>query len=208
MSSVEILVVIATALAGGLVAHMIWRLVEGEAPSVRPAAAEQGAPRARARSAGAPPAEPVAEAISALRADIAQIARAQIALIEGQGERDTQLLSELRAIAGTTDPAILEALQRIEAALHAAEPGGTRAPDHTPPRPGADARADQRPPALMEIEGEPEEIFPEQPSTQRESLVSLLARARAEDGAGRAGTVDDSAERPPKPASAARRGRA
>lgn len=64
--------------------------------------------------------EPVAapevmDRLASLKADIATLAQAQLALLEGRAERESRLLAEMRAVAGT--PELSAGLARIESAL-------------------------------------------------------------------------------------------
>ncbi|MHA3976178.1 hypothetical protein ACW9UR_00720 [Halovulum sp. GXIMD14794] len=72
-----------------------------------------------------PPAAPagpdpeVLARLDGLKADIATLAQAQLALLEGRAERESRLLAEMRAIAAT--PELTKGLGRVEAALAALE---------------------------------------------------------------------------------------
>jgi len=144
VSLVDIVITLTAAGAGGTVAWLAWRLSgvlgfvrvrpgsTARAGSTEPAAAPQaddprvGAPDAAPpkaearRTAPQQRAEPAAppdfmERLDSLKADIATLAQAQLAMLEGRAEQESRFLAEMRAIAGT--PELASGLARIEAAL-------------------------------------------------------------------------------------------
>lgn len=216
MSLVDIVITLTAAGAGGTVAWLAWRLsgVLGfvrarpgsttQAKSTEPDAAPQADdPRARAPDAAPPPAEahrtdpqqraaPAAspdlmERIDSLKADIATLAQAQLAMLEGRAEQESRFLAEMRAIAGT--PELASGLARIEAALTALSSHLTTT-DATPAAP-AQAQQARNEMFIEDAGGQPPQPQPQarpqpHPQTPRaesardrdDSLVSMLDHAR------------------------------
>lgn len=120
MSGAVIAVVLAAGLVGGGAAYLVWALV---LPLLRPGQKSYDDSHTAAASDSSPGAlDPSLNAeIAAVRTDMAELARVQLSMLEGMAERESQLLSEMRAVASTRDPELLKSLQRIEALL-AGEP--------------------------------------------------------------------------------------
>ncbi len=102
MIGLQILTLVLIALSASLAAIVTWLLVPKPPRSGISGAAE--APR------------PVQPQLSSA-AEIATLKHDIAALIDGQAERDSRLLMEIRATALTKDPAVIDTLQRIETAL-------------------------------------------------------------------------------------------
>lgn len=127
MDALALMVVSTCALAGGAGAWLFWRW----ATRIRARLGLRRRPRA-GRRRGAPGAEPAAEKprhavppvspepevaarLASIEGCLADIARAQIRLIDGRDERDTLLLSELRAVIAQPTEEIQTALAGLDA---------------------------------------------------------------------------------------------
>lgn len=134
MSGASVAVTLAAALIGGGVAYLIWALImpwfvkpsapdQIAGPTPAPLAEGTADPEAKAPQTSDRPEVPhfpdptIIAQIAAVRTDVAELARAQIAMLEGMANRESQLLNEMRAAASVRDPEMLNSLQRIEARL-------------------------------------------------------------------------------------------
>ena len=146
MTGALLAVVVAAAFTGAGTAYLLWVFVVPLlVPKPTPDPAATAMPSSAVPQAGAAgdlpqvphfPDPSLTAQVAAVRTDMAALARAQIAMLEGMAERENQLLQEMRAVATARDPELITSLQRIEARLSGRPPpDNAQVLDETDPAP-------------------------------------------------------------------------